>query len=143
MYTVLIVGVLFISTSFADNEEGQLQRVAPYPPSGYRPSKAFDLPTEGGTLDNKDDEIPNKDREGKAFDGESATTTEIPMEDNVETTTVSLEMETTTTIEEDITPTTEYPDLQGNQAERLIVHPKFLGKGPTGSYSYSVQYQQW
>lgn len=112
LYTFLFVGVLFTPTIHA--EEGQLQKAAPYPPAGYRPRKAFDLPTEGGI-------IVIVDREGRAFDGEITTT----MDGSIETTTVVSGYETTEIDE----TTTQYPDLQGNKAERLKIHPKFLVKG--------------
>ncbi|KAL5284059.1 hypothetical protein ACFFRR_006373 [Megaselia abdita] len=129
VYTILILGVLFISTTHA--EEGQLQRAAPYPPSGFRPKKAFDLPTEGGKVDGND---KMKDREGKASEGDDVTTTMSPFDETTG-------YETTTAIY-DIT-TTEFPDLQGNKAERLQIIPRFIVKGEKKPFAYTVQYQQW
>lgn len=135
VYTILFVEALFTSTTHA--EEVKLQKAAPYPPAGYRPNKAFDLPTEGGTLDAEDEMV---DREGRAFEGEIVTTTNS-FDENIETTTAVVDSETTTTVSE---TTTQYPDLQGNKAERLQINPKLLLKsGQQGSYAYSVQYQRW
>lgn len=130
--TVFIVGVLFTFTTHA--EEGQLQKAAPYPPAGYRPNKAFDLPTEGGgSFD--------EGRDGRALDEEITTTSNPLYEENSETTTTVLDYETTTTLDQ---ATTQYPDLQGNKAERLQISPRLLANGGlTGSYAYSVQYQRW
>lgn len=129
LYTFLCAGALFTPSIHA--QEAQLQKAAPYPPAGYRPRKAFDLPSERGIIVVVEDDM--KDREGRTFDGE-ITTTIYPLDG-------STTYETTTVIDE---TTTQYPDLQGNKAERLQIHPKLLVKGDQkDSFAYSVQYQRW